>query len=109
MVPSAIAAYLVFFFFSSRRRHTRWNCDWSSDVCSSDLVDDDAAPTGLAHGERQVAIVAVEEPVGLVDAAHRLQHRPAQAEADAVDHRDLLPRRVHGRAVGEAVDDRAAG
>src|SRR6266568_7980140 len=27
------------FFFSSRRRHTRWNCDWSSDVCSSDLVD----------------------------------------------------------------------
>src|SRR6266481_6545246 len=27
----------VFFFFSSRRRHTIWNCDWSSDVCSSDL------------------------------------------------------------------------
>src|SRR5438309_5392203 len=29
----------IFFFFSSRRRHTRWNCDWSSDVCSSDLQD----------------------------------------------------------------------
>src|SRR6266853_3188374 len=28
---------LVFFFFSSRRRHTRFDCDWSSDVCSSDL------------------------------------------------------------------------
>src|SRR5215208_7267131 len=28
---------LVFFFFSSRRRHTRWPRDWSSDVCSSDL------------------------------------------------------------------------
>src|SRR6266487_653162 len=27
----------VFFFFSSRRRHTRWTGDWSSDVCSSDL------------------------------------------------------------------------
>src|SRR5256886_13021402 len=26
-----------FFFFSSRRRHTRFDCDWSSDVCSSDL------------------------------------------------------------------------
>src|SRR4051794_35785686 len=26
-----------FFFFSSRRRHTRWTGDWSSDVCSSDL------------------------------------------------------------------------
>src|SRR6266481_8131577 len=33
-----------FFFFSSRRRHTRWNCDWSSDVCSSDL-------SGLLSGE----------------------------------------------------------
>src|SRR5690348_18146391 len=30
----------VFFFFSSRRRHTRWTGDWSSDVCSSDLAGD---------------------------------------------------------------------
>src|SRR2546427_11510883 len=29
--------HCVFFFFSSRRRHTRFDCDWSSDVCSSDL------------------------------------------------------------------------
>src|SRR2546430_4357247 len=29
--------YIHFFFFSSRRRHTRFDCDWSSDVCSSDL------------------------------------------------------------------------
>src|SRR5439155_18816652 len=28
-----------FFFFSSRRRHTRWPRDWSSDVCSSDLFE----------------------------------------------------------------------
>src|SRR2546427_9884200 len=27
----------MMFFFSSRRRHTRFDCDWSSDVCSSDL------------------------------------------------------------------------
>src|SRR5260370_31912859 len=27
-----------FFFFSSRRRDTRFKCDWSSDVCSSDLM-----------------------------------------------------------------------
>src|SRR2546430_11791250 len=27
------------FFFSSRRRHTRFDCDWSSDVCSSDLIE----------------------------------------------------------------------
>src|SRR5947207_5828244 len=29
---------LPYFFFSSRRRHTRSLCDWSSDVCSSDLI-----------------------------------------------------------------------
>src|SRR2546429_5592124 len=29
---------LIFFFFSSRRRHTRCSRDWSSDVCSSDLL-----------------------------------------------------------------------
>src|SRR2546430_4940488 len=32
----------VFFFFSSRRRHTRFDCDWSSDVCSSDLTTQQA-------------------------------------------------------------------
>src|SRR5215204_3260187 len=30
--------FIFFFFFSSRRRHTRSLCDWSSDVCSSDLT-----------------------------------------------------------------------
>src|SRR5260221_6013633 len=33
----AVWIHDVFFFFSSRRRHTRSLCDWSSDVCSSDL------------------------------------------------------------------------
>src|SRR5260221_9524963 len=33
-----IIFFIFFFFFSSRRRHTRSLCDWSSDVCSSDLV-----------------------------------------------------------------------
>src|SRR2546430_12332483 len=32
------AHFSVYFFFSSRRRHTRFDCDWSSDVCSSDLA-----------------------------------------------------------------------
>src|SRR5699024_11297422 len=31
--------YILFFFFSSRRRHTRSKRDWSSDVCSSDLLN----------------------------------------------------------------------
>src|SRR5258705_9221461 len=33
-----ISFYSFFFFFSSRRRHTRCLSDWSSDVCSSDLL-----------------------------------------------------------------------
>src|SRR3989449_8066294 len=32
------SGYVCFFFFSSRRRHTRCSRDWSSDVCSSDLI-----------------------------------------------------------------------
>src|SRR2546429_3432666 len=35
---------VVFFFFSSRRRHTRCSRDWSSDVCSSDLVNSTILP-----------------------------------------------------------------
>src|SRR5256886_11395313 len=33
--PTTLPAWVL--FFSSRRRHTRFDCDWSSDVCSSDL------------------------------------------------------------------------
>src|SRR3712207_7461364 len=36
-----------FFFFSSRRRHTRYWRDWSSDVCSSDLLRAVRDPAGL--------------------------------------------------------------
>src|SRR6266478_4078170 len=45
----------VFFFFSSRRRHTRFDCDWSSDVCSSDLPS--------ANPER--AIQEIEDVIGI--------------------------------------------
>src|SRR5688572_7289996 len=40
LTPAVI--HVAAFFFSSRRRHTRFDCDWSSDVCSSDL--------GSGHG-----------------------------------------------------------
>src|SRR5690625_4151688 len=36
--PRSPACVVSLFFFSSRRRHTRWPRDWSSDVCSSDLL-----------------------------------------------------------------------
>src|SRR5256886_5981536 len=35
------------FFFSSRRRHTRFDCDWSSDVCSSDLLEQSSVESFL--------------------------------------------------------------
>src|SRR2546422_10257471 len=41
-----------FFFFSSRRRHTRCSRDWSSDVCSSDLIDTHVLV--VDHGARDV-------------------------------------------------------
>src|SRR5256885_11768463 len=53
MTAFSIQRWLVFiFFFSSRRRHTRLQGDWSSDVCSSDLL-------GLerpVHGGRRQAV-----------------------------------------------------
>src|SRR5690625_2757144 len=56
----------MLFFFSSRRRHTRWPRDWSSDVCSSDLTRTE--PDGHA--------------------------RPADS-ADVRRHRDLIRGRAH--------------
>src|SRR5207253_3276532 len=47
-------------FFSSRRRHTRWPRDWSSDVCSSDL--------GKKLKDAEDAPEEVEEPVATEDA-----------------------------------------
>src|SRR2546430_8077128 len=41
----------VFFFFSSRRRHTRFDCDRSSDVCSSDLSGTHQAKDELATAQ----------------------------------------------------------
>src|SRR5256886_9283141 len=59
----------LFFFFSSRRRHTRFDCDWSSDVCSSDLSPGEKRQAqidgrgvqgihrlGQLHSERLVAV-----------------------------------------------------
>src|SRR5215203_7031480 len=43
-VIQTLGIFCVFFFFSSRRRHTRYWRDWSSDVCSSDLYPLDFSP-----------------------------------------------------------------
>src|SRR2546421_7704626 len=54
---------LIIFFFSSRRRHTRSDRDWSSDVCSSDLLRKEGAAFDLPIA---VGILAAE---GLIPAA----------------------------------------
>src|SRR5256886_12032623 len=60
-------------FFSSRRRHTRFDCDWSSDVCSSDLVCPDGRRHGITH-----RFDLVLEPGGLERPATR--RRPTQGQ-----------------------------
>src|SRR5260221_4870971 len=51
----------VIFFFTSRRRHTRSLCDWSSDVCSSDLVT--ARVLADVPGMGRVRVVEIEPAV----------------------------------------------
>src|SRR5262249_56261222 len=49
-----LVQYVCFFFFSSRRRHTRLVSDWSSDVCSSDLLCASQAPPAATSSRRKV-------------------------------------------------------
>src|SRR5437867_13329935 len=89
-----ISQYIVIFFFSSRRRHTRSYGDWSSDVCSSDLVvqvldrERDAV-------ERAARLAPHERLLGL---ARRRQGLVGRERAERVDHRvealDAVERRM---------------
>src|SRR6266480_6436071 len=73
--------FSFFFFFSSRRRHTRLTCDWSSDVCSSDL----------ALGLPAVAVqVQCPEPFGGEDRLVHLQLPPPRLEVEGTHRPRLL-------------------
>src|SRR5580692_1017635 len=65
---------VFFFFFSSRRRHTRFDCDWSSDVCSSDLV---GFRYEVPQGEMQL-LSSVELALHSADPADHTSHAPTQ-------------------------------
>src|SRR5256886_9105413 len=56
----------LFFFFSSRRRHTRFDCDWSSDVCSSDLGLE------IVRRDRDRAILGADPALTQQKAGHAL-------------------------------------
>src|SRR5438876_10996561 len=80
----------VLFFFSSRRRHTRWTGDWSSDVCSSDLIGD--------RKPYNVALIVLDR-----DAVGALGDGAVTAEVErAVDRANAqLSRRSEERRVGK--------
>src|SRR5256886_12819597 len=77
-----------FFFFSSRRRHTRFDCDWSSDVCSSDLLPERPTRGGpVREGTKRGAYdLLVEDP----------SHRSRSADGSTARLRDLAHLRHHG-------------
>src|SRR5688572_5744689 len=78
----------VGFFFSSRRRHTRFDCDWSSDVCSSDLV----IPIGNTAAKQDVVVA-------------RALRRQSSATLDAAKQRVALEVR-NAIAVLESAEQR---
>src|SRR5258705_8427694 len=57
-----VLLYHIFFFFSSRRRHTRCLSDWSSDVCSSDLIRDGGAVISATSLSKSFNNVLKNEP-----------------------------------------------
>src|SRR2546430_11625836 len=71
-----------FFFFSSRRRHTRFDCDWSSDVCSSDLPGprDQPAHEAWAHDVKRGTDDGAEQPARRT---HEPSLRPVRDEVGA--------------------------
>src|SRR5256885_8747005 len=87
------------FFFSSRRRHTRLQGDWSSDVCSSDLTAAEVAErTGVPAGAAAETL-AVLEREGLVERAGEGAYRATQLDVGEV--RELYPARSEERRVGK--------
>src|SRR5689334_4287305 len=91
------------FYFSSRRRHTNWNCDWSSDVCSSDLV---ASAQGRSpcrgraplRARRRARAARLDDPAGIAShPRHRSDGERGVPRALAGRHPDL-PGREIGRA-----------
>src|SRR5256885_5024295 len=76
-----VSVYFVF-FFSSRRRHTRLQGDWSSDVCSSDLADRARAHRDL-HLVRGTVLRVRQLPAArernVASGRHRADRRPLAA------------------------------
>src|SRR2546430_6575296 len=83
----------LLFFFSSRRRHTRFDCDWSSDVCSSDLhVDAAWAGSALILSEHRGLLDGVEHVDSFVFNPHKWLFTNFDCSAHYVRDPDALVR-----------------
>src|SRR5690625_1405323 len=102
-----------YFFFSSRRRHTRWPRDWSSDVCSSDLDSDEIRPgahhtlDGVAttlrdNSDLRVRIEGHTDSVGSAQYNEGLSQRRADSVRDFLSSRGIADHRMTTRGYGES-------
>src|SRR2546430_3942227 len=73
-------------FFSSRRRHTRFDCDWSSDVCSSDLGEFRMGVEASPH--RGAANREIVEPVESDSHAAAVAVEQADVAGKFLPHRE---------------------
>src|SRR5215204_6874781 len=87
---------LSFFFFSSRRRHTRSLCDWSSDVCSSDL---DGRILGKVTSRAPAAAAALAALAALAEDPER-HVEPPEGSRQVVDPRYTVVVTPDGRWAG---------
>src|SRR5438874_13616206 len=92
--------YVMLFFFSSRRRHTRSLRDWSSDVCSSDLPHE----VELRAGGDDVNACGGRVGPRLGDAGGELRNELRRPAADRHGERRLFQDRSEERRVGKSVD-----
>src|SRR6266480_2558456 len=89
---------MCFFFFSSRRRHTRLTCDWSSDVCSSDLRIGVCIPREIHFFYDQLWSGVVDEGRRVAQLGIEFVHRPVKVlgEGDTQAFRELVEAGVDG-------------
>src|SRR5207237_2118134 len=83
----------LYFFFSSRRRHTRFKCDWSSDVCSSDLrrLEDVLMITITAVIRAKAGHEATMRDALVAVAAHVAANEPERSEERRVGKECRVP------------------
>src|SRR2546428_4746433 len=135
LIRSFFRSCLWFFFFSSRRRHTRSDRDWSSDVCSSDLllllqigpvpvrdvrvrherlqalhaarIGADVEPVGVERRPEQLNLCLRRRLLGGADVAEEPRADEADEQAEDDDHDEQLDQR-EAALVTESLDEPAA-